>query len=75
MAQWAVFTQVAADFVASGVRVCFCTQTVKNDFQLSNFVSMVRIEVLGNVNCNHNPKTYLQIIRCSLSEKTELTGS
>ena len=31
-------------------------QTVKNDFQLSNFVSMVMIEVLGNANCNHNPK-------------------
>ena len=34
----------------------FFTQTVKNDFQLSNFVSKVRIEVLVNVNCNHNPK-------------------
>ena len=34
----------------------FGTQTVNNDFQVSNLLSMVRIEVLGTVNCNHNPK-------------------
>ena len=33
----------------------FGTQTVKKDFQLSNCVSRVRIEVVCNVNSNHNP--------------------
>ena len=33
----------------------FGTQTVKDDFELSNFVSRLRIEVLGDFNCNHNP--------------------
>ena len=35
---------------------CFGTQTVNNDFKLSNCVSRVRINGLCNVNCNHNPK-------------------
>ena len=47
--------QPGYDFLRA-VRGFFGTQTVKNDFQLSNFVSRVRIEVFSNVNCNHNPK-------------------
>ena len=53
MARWAVFTEVAAGtpFFCKWFAGFFGAQTVKNDFQLSDFVSMVRIEVLGNVNC------------------------
>ena len=49
--------------------VFFGTKTVKNDFQLSNFVSRVRIEVLGNVSRNHNPKHIYKMLRASLSER------
>ena len=32
---------------------------------------MVRVEVLGSVNSNHNPQTYLQMLRASLSERLD----
>ena len=49
------------------VRRFFDTQIVKTDFQLSNFWSRVRIEVLGNVNCNYlllnlrSPRDYVVV--------------
>ena len=55
---------------ASGSQIFFGAQTVKNDFQLSKFLSRVVIEVLGNVNCNHNPKHISTNVKSSLSETT-----
>ena len=45
IAQWAVFAEVEAGtrFFASGSRGVSGTQTINNDFQLSDFVSGVRI--------------------------------
>ena len=45
MAQWAVFAEVEAGtrFFASGSRGVSGTQTINTDFQLSDFVSGVRI--------------------------------
>ena len=87
MAQWAVFAEVEAGtrFFASGSRGVSGTQSINNDFQLSYFVSGVRIEVLGTVNCAYNPKhiyTYLEpaLVKawfttwqtCSFGTQTEL---
>ena len=43
------------DCFASGSHGVSGTQTINNDFQLTYFVSGVRIEVLGYVNCTYNP--------------------
>ena len=63
MAQWAVFAEVAEGtrFFASGSHGVSGTQTINNDVQLSDFVSGVRIEVLGYVNCAYNPKHIYKI--------------
>ena len=64
MAQWAVFAEVAAGtrFFASGSHGVSGTETINNDFRLSNCVSGVRIfDVLGYVNCAYNPKHIYKI--------------
>ena len=61
--------QQGRDCFASGSHGVSGTQTINNDFQLSDFVSGVRIEVLGSVNCAYNPKDIYKImLRASLSE-------
>ena len=53
--------QQGRDFVASCSHGVSVTQTINNDFQLSYFVSGVRIEVLGYVSCAYNPKHIYKI--------------
>ena len=66
-----MFAEVEAGtrFCASGSRGVSGMQTIDNDFQILDFVSGVRIEVLDTVNCAYNPKhNNLRILRASLSE-------
>ena len=58
-----MFANVAAGtrFFASGSHGVSGAQTINNDFQLLDFVSGVRIEVLGYVNCVYNPKHIYKI--------------
>ena len=53
--------QQGRDCFARGSHGVSGTQTINNDFQLSDFVSGVRIEVLGYVNCTYNPKHMYKI--------------
>ena len=53
--------QQGRDFFASGSHGVSGTQTINNDFQLSYFVSGVRIDVLGYGNCVYNPKHIYKI--------------
>ena len=53
--------QQGRDCFARGSHGVSGTQMINNDFQLSDFVSGVRIEVLGYVNCTYNPKHMYKI--------------
>ena len=53
--------QQGRDCFARGSHGISGTQTINNDFQLSDFVSGVRIEVLGYVNCTYSPKHMYKI--------------
>ena len=61
--------QQGRDFFASGSHGVSCTQTINNDCQLTDFVSGVKIEVLGYVNCAYIPNISTQLmLRARLSE-------
>ena len=49
-------------------RAVIFLRAVRGFFQLLNFASRVRTDVLGNVNYEKEPQTYLQMLRASLSE-------
>ena len=64
--------QQGRDCFARGSHGVSGTETINNNFQLSDFVSGVRIEVLGYVNCTYNSKHMYNIKRASLSESLVL---